>query len=85
MAAMAEYAQGLFNLQHNTDTTVIQQLLCMAACEEHYVTTSRELAQLKCENDLHRGGTVPPSKQDRELKVAYCRISNAEHAWHYIH
>jgi hypothetical protein len=43
MAAMAEYAQGLFNLQHNTDTTIFQQHLCMAACEECYTATSREL------------------------------------------
>jgi hypothetical protein len=27
----------------------------------------------------------PPSDQDRELKVAYHRLSEAEHAWHYIH
>jgi RNAse (barnase) inhibitor barstar len=56
----------------------------MAAREEGYTATSRELAQLKCENDLLCGGTVPPSEQDRELKVAYRRLSNAEHAWHYI-
>jgi hypothetical protein len=47
MAAMAGYAQGLFNLQHNTNTIVIQQCLCMAACEERYTATSWELAQLK--------------------------------------
>jgi RNAse (barnase) inhibitor barstar len=56
----------------------------MAAREEGYTATSRELTQLKCENDLLCGGTVPPSEQDRELKVAYRRLSNAEHAWHYI-
>jgi RNAse (barnase) inhibitor barstar len=56
----------------------------MAAREEGYTATSRELAQLKCENDLLCGGTVPPYEQDRELKVAYRRLSNAEHAWHYI-
>jgi hypothetical protein len=37
---IAEYAQGLFNLQHNTHTTVIQQRLYMATCEERYTTTS---------------------------------------------
>jgi hypothetical protein len=41
---MAKYNQGLFNLQHSSDTTVVQQRLCMAACEERYTTTSRELA-----------------------------------------
>jgi hypothetical protein len=44
MAAMAEYAQGLFNLQHSTDTIVVQQHLCTAACEERYTTTLQELA-----------------------------------------
>jgi hypothetical protein len=44
MAVMVEFAQGLFNLQHNTDKTVVQQRLCMVACEERYTTTSRELA-----------------------------------------
>jgi hypothetical protein len=83
MAAMAEYAQGFFNLQHSTDTTVVQQHLCMADCEEHYTATSRELGQLKCENVLLCGGTVPP-EQDRESKVAYRRLSDAEHTWHYI-
>jgi hypothetical protein len=56
----------------------------MAAYEEHHITTSCELAQLKCENDLLYGGTVPPTAQDRELKVAYRHLSEAEHAWHYI-
>jgi hypothetical protein len=65
MAAMAEYAQGLFNLQHSTDTTVIQQRLYMVACEECYTATSRELAQLKFENDLLRDGIVAPPEQDR--------------------
>jgi hypothetical protein len=84
MAAMAEYAQGLFNLQHSTDTIVVQQRLCMVACEERYTATSWELAQLKCENDLLRGGIVPPSEQDWELKVVHHRLSDAEHTWHYI-
>jgi hypothetical protein len=56
----------------------------MAACEERYTATSRELVQLKCENDLLYGGTVPPSEPDQELKVAYHHLSDVEHAWHYI-
>jgi hypothetical protein len=39
---------------------------------------------LKCENDLLCGGIVPPSDQDRDLKVAYRCLSEVEHAWHYI-
>jgi hypothetical protein len=56
----------------------------MAAYEECYTATSWELAELKCENDLLRGFTVPPSEQNRALKVAYCHLSDAEHVWHYI-
>jgi hypothetical protein len=67
MAAMVEYVQSSFNLQHNIAKTVIEQRLCMAAYDEHHITASCELAQLKCENDLLRGGTVPHSDQDREL------------------
>jgi hypothetical protein len=40
MAAMAEYAQYSFNLQHNTTTTVIQQRLCLAAYEERQLVRS---------------------------------------------
>jgi hypothetical protein len=49
----------------------------MATYDERHITISRE-------NDLLCGGTVPPSDQDRELKAAYHRLSEAEHAWHYI-
>jgi hypothetical protein len=56
----------------------------MASYEECHTATLRELAQLKCENDLLRGGTVPPTKQDKELKVVYHCLSEAKHAWHYI-
>jgi hypothetical protein len=52
LAAMAEYAQYSFDLQHTTTRTIIQQCLYMAAYEEHHVAISHELAQLKCENDL---------------------------------
>jgi hypothetical protein len=57
MTAMGKYAQGLFNLQHSTDMTVVQQRLCMTACEERHTATSWQLAQLKCENDRLCGGT----------------------------
>jgi hypothetical protein len=70
MAALAEHAQYLFDLQR----------LCMATYEECHISTARELAQLKYKNDLLCGGTIPPSEQDWELKVAYRRLSEAEHA-----
>jgi hypothetical protein len=52
----------------------------MAAYDEHHIIISCELAQLKCENDLLSGGTVPSSDQNRELKVAYSLLSEAKHA-----
>jgi hypothetical protein len=61
---MAEYAQYSFDLQHTTARTVIQQRLCMAAYEEHHITISHELAQLKSENDLLHGGIIPLLDQD---------------------
>jgi hypothetical protein len=85
MAALVEYAQYSFNLQHNIAMTVLQQSLCMATYEERHISTSRELTQLKCENDLLCGGTVPPFEQDQELKVTYHRLSEGENTWHCIH
>jgi hypothetical protein len=85
MAAMAEYAQYSFDLQHTTAKTITQQCLCMAAYDECHITTSIELMHLKCENDLLRGSTIPPSDQDRELNVVCHHLSEAEHTWHYIH
>jgi hypothetical protein len=55
----------------------------MATYDEHHITTSCELEQLKRENALLRDGTLPPSGQDCELKVTYHRLSEAEHGWNY--
>jgi hypothetical protein len=38
----------------------------MATYDECHIATSHELTQLKCENDLLRGGTVRPIDQDQE-------------------
>jgi hypothetical protein len=81
MVAMAEYVQYLANLQHNLAGTVIQQRLSMAGYDEHHIATSCELEQLKHENALLHGGTL--RDQDRELKVTYRRLSEAEHGWNY--
>jgi hypothetical protein len=56
----------------------------MATCDEGHIPNLHELAQVKCENDLLRGGTVPPIDQDRELKVVYHLLSEAEHMRHHI-
>jgi hypothetical protein len=70
VATMAEYTQYPFDLQHNLTRTVIQQRMRMDAYEEHNTAILHLLGQLKHENDLLRGGTLPPSDQDRELKVS---------------
>jgi hypothetical protein len=55
----------------------------MAAYEEHHTALSSELGQLKHENDLLHGGTIPALDQDRELMVTYYRLSEVEHRWNY--
>jgi cell division protein FtsB len=85
IAAMAKYAQYLFNLQHSTARTVLQQRMRLTAYDEHNTSISRELEQLIHENALLHSGTLPPSDQDREWKVTYHRISEAEHGWNYAH
>jgi hypothetical protein len=61
MALMAKYVQYLFNLQHNTTRTIMQQRMHLTAYNEHNTFISRELEQLKLENALLRSGTLPPS------------------------
>jgi hypothetical protein len=51
----------------------------MVAYDERHIAISRELAQLKYENDILCGGTVPPLDQDWEVKVTYHRLSEAAH------
>jgi hypothetical protein len=43
MTLFARYAQYLFNLQHNTARTGMQQCMCLTAYEEHTTATSCEL------------------------------------------
>jgi hypothetical protein len=60
MAALAQYAQHMFNLQANTARTVTQQHLHMGLLEQH-------TEELSHENTILCSGTLPPSDQDREL------------------
>jgi hypothetical protein len=78
IAALAEYAQHMFNLQASTTKTVIQQYVHLGSLEQH-------VEDLRRANAILRNGTPPPSDQDRELQVAYRRLSEAEHGWHYFH
>jgi hypothetical protein len=77
MAALAGYAQHLFNLQASTDRIVMRQHLHSSSLEQH-------VEELRRANAILRSGTPPPSDQDRELHVAYRRLSEAEHGWHYF-
>jgi hypothetical protein len=44
----------------------------------------QHIEELRCVNATLCSGTPPPSDQDHELQVAYCRLSKAEHGWHYF-
>jgi hypothetical protein len=57
----------------------------LAAYDEHNITISDELEQLKHGNADLYGGTLPPSDQDCELMVAYRLLSEIEHRWNYTH
>jgi hypothetical protein len=78
MAALAEYAQHMFNLQASTGRTVMRQRLHSSSLEQH-------IEELRCANAILRSVTPLPSDQDRELQVAYRRLSEAENGWHYFH
>jgi predicted RNase H-like nuclease (RuvC/YqgF family) len=85
VTSLAWYTQYLFNLQHNIARTVMQQRMCLTAYEEHTAATLRELERLRHENVILHSGVRPPSEQDRELQVAYRRLSEAEHGWNHTY
>jgi hypothetical protein len=55
----------------------MQQHLHSSSLEQH-------VEELRRANAILRNGTPPPSDQDREFQVAYRRLSEAEHGWHYF-
>jgi hypothetical protein len=77
MAALAGYAQLMFNLQASTGKTIMRQHLHSSLLEQH-------VEELRHANAILCSGTPPPSDQDHELQVAYRRLSEAEHGWHYF-
>jgi hypothetical protein len=77
MAALAEYAHHMFNLQASTARTIMQQRLHLGSLEQH-------VEELWCANVVLRISTPPPSDQDCELQVTYRHLSEAEHGWHYF-
>jgi hypothetical protein len=44
----------------------------------------QHVEELRRANTILCSGTPPPLDQDRELQVAYRRLSEAEHGWHYF-
>jgi hypothetical protein len=77
MAALARYAQHMFNLHASTGRTVMQQHLHSSSLEQH-------VEELRRANAILHSGTPPPSDQDHELQVTCRRLSEAEHGWHYF-
>jgi hypothetical protein len=78
MAEMAKYMQYLFNMQHNTARTAIQQRLRLTAYGEH-------IKGLRHENSILRSGTHSPLDRGHELQIMYHRHSEAKHGWNYNH
>jgi hypothetical protein len=81
MTSLARYAQYMFNLQHNTARTGIQQRTRLMAYKESATAATGEIERLRHENAILRSGVHPPSEQDCELKGVYRRLGNAEHGW----
>jgi predicted RNase H-like nuclease (RuvC/YqgF family) len=85
MSSLARYAQYLFNLQHNTARTSMQQRMRLTAYKESATAATREIERLRHENAILCSGACPLSEQDRELQEVYRRLSNTEHGWNHTH
>jgi hypothetical protein len=83
MTSLARYAQYLFNLQHNTARTGIQQRTHLTTYKESATAATCEIDRLRHENAILRSSAHPPSEQDQELKEVYHRLGNAEHGWNH--
>jgi hypothetical protein len=83
MTSLARYVQYMFNLQHNTVRTGMQQRTHLTAYKESATATTREIERLRHENAILYSGARPPSKQDRELQEVYRRLSNTKHGWNH--
>jgi hypothetical protein len=83
MTSLTRYMQYLFNLQHNTTRTVMQQRMRLTAYEEHTINALSKLERLRNENAVLRSGARPLLEQGHELQVTYRRLSEAEHGWNH--
>jgi hypothetical protein len=50
----------------------------------HSGSLEQHVKELRHANTILCSGTPPPLDQDCELQVAYRRLSEAEHGWHYF-
>jgi hypothetical protein len=50
----------------------------------HLSSLEQHVEELRRANTILHSGAPPPSDQDWELQVAYRRLSEAEHGWHYF-
>jgi hypothetical protein len=83
MTSLARYAQYLFNLQHNTARTDMQQRMHLVAYKDSATAATHEIERLRHENAILRSGARPVSEQDRELQEVYRCLSNVEHGWNH--
>jgi hypothetical protein len=79
MTSLGRYVQYLFNLQHNTARTGMQQRTRLMAYEESATATTCEIERMRHENGILCSGARPPSEQDHELQEVYHHLSDAEH------
>jgi hypothetical protein len=83
MTSLARYVQYLFNLQHNTARTDMQQRTRLTAYKESATATTCEIERLRHENSILRSGARPLSEQDHELQEVYRCLSNSKHGWNH--
>jgi hypothetical protein len=67
MTSLARYMQYLFNLQHNTARTGMQQRMRLTVYKESAIAATHEIERLRHENGILRSGARPLLEQDREL------------------
>jgi hypothetical protein len=62
MTSLAKYVQYLFNLQHNTARTCMQQRTRLTAYKESAAAATCEIEGLRHENVILHSGARPPSE-----------------------
>jgi hypothetical protein len=83
MTSLTRYAQYMFNLQHNTARTGIQQCTCLTAYKESATAATYKIERLRHDNDILRNDARPLLEQDHKLQEVYRRLSNIKHGWNH--